>query len=77
MGLWKIALALLVGASFTETGRKTLRTLGKQLIDMGQSAMEKSSSTLDELKTKTTKLIEEVKTEHKDGTDCATKKHHR
>lgn len=77
MGLWKIAIALLVGASFTETGRKTLRTLGKQLIDMGQSAVEKSSSTIEELKTQTTKLIEEAKTEYKDGTDGATKKEHR
>jgi hypothetical protein len=74
MGIWKIAIGLLVGAALTETGRKTLRNLTKQLIDLGQKGIEKGSSTIDELKIKTTKLIEEVKTEQKDGTNGATKK---
>ncbi len=52
MGLWKLAIALMVGAALTESGRKTIKDCTKRLITAGQS-----------LKTKTTELIEEAKSE--------------
>jgi len=73
MGLWKIALVVLAGAACTEKGRKTMRDIAKQFIEVGQSALEKSSSTLEELKIQTTKFIEEVKSKQKDGIDSDTK----
>ncbi len=73
MGLWKIALVVLVGAACTEKGRQTMKEITKRLIEAGQSAAEKSSSTFEELKIQTAKLIEEVKSEKKDGIESDTK----
>jgi hypothetical protein len=73
MGLWKIAIGLLIGAALTESGRKTLKDITKRLITIGQSAADKSASALDELKAKTTELIEEVKTEEKASSARAKK----
>jgi polyhydroxyalkanoate synthesis regulator phasin len=73
MGLWKIAIGILVGAALTESGRKTIKSLSKQLIEAGQTTMDKSTATIDDLKIKTTKLIEEIKSEQKSGTNGATK----
>lgn len=74
MGLWKIAIALLVGAALTERGRQTLRNLTKELIKTGQSATDKASEALNELKVETKALIEEAKTAKKKDTDNGTKK---
>jgi polyhydroxyalkanoate synthesis regulator phasin len=73
MGLWKIAIGILVGAALTESGRKTIKSLSKQLIEAGQITMDKGSATIDDLKIKTTKLIEEIKSEQKSGTNGTTK----
>lgn len=73
MDLWKIAIVLLIGAAFTKDGRQTLRRLIKEVIKTSESAVDKGSSILSDLRAQTTELIEEVKTEQKKATDGAKK----
>jgi hypothetical protein len=67
MGPWGIALALLLGATMTEGGRKALRNATKQVIKAGYQLSDKSSSVIGELKEKTNDMIAEVRAEQSDG----------
>ncbi len=74
MGLWKIALALLIGAALTERGRQTLRNLAKEVIKTGQSATDKAAATLNDLKVETKAFIEEAKEAKAKDPDNGSKK---
>ena len=66
MGIWKLALAILVGAMFTEKGRETVRKLTKQGVKLGQSVAENTCCQMENLKAEASKMIEDIKVEEKE-----------
>jgi len=80
MGPWGIALAVLLGATLTESGRGVLRKITREVIRAGYVVSDKSSAVVGDLKEKTADLIAEVKAEqaesdgHSPKTATKTKK---
>ena len=63
MGPWGIALAILVGASFSESGRRGMRKAAKEGIKAGMALREKASEVAAEFKEKTSDIVAEVRAE--------------
>jgi len=63
MGPWGIAALVLVAATATEKGRKTLRDVTKGVVKAGYVVTKKSSTALGELKEEIADVVAEVKAE--------------
>lgn len=63
MGPWGIAALLVIGATATEQGRKTLRSVTKSVLKAGYVVTKKSSSAIGELKEEIADVVAEVKAE--------------
>jgi hypothetical protein len=63
MGPWGIAAIVLVAATATEKGRKTLRDVTKSVVKAGYVVTKKSSSAIGDLKEEIADVVAEVKAE--------------
>jgi hypothetical protein len=63
MGPWGIALAILVGASFSEGGRRGMRKAAKEGIKAGMALREKASEMVAEIKEHGSDIVAEVRAE--------------
>jgi hypothetical protein len=61
MGLWKVALGILIGVAITKVGRETLVDLGKLALEKGQLIADESSSVFNQLQTNTDEFVKSLK----------------
>jgi hypothetical protein len=73
MGPWGIAIAILLGASFTKGGREVFRKVTRQVIKTGYVLSDKGTDALGDLKEKTADMIAEIKAEQSENGDHAKK----
>jgi len=67
MGPWLFALALAVGASTTQTGRRVLRKTARGVVKAGYTVADKGTCVLAEAKERVSDLVEEVRSEQKES----------
>ena len=67
MGPWLFALALAVGATTTETGRRVLRKTVRGAVKAGYTVADRGTCVLAEAKERVSDLVEEVRSEQKES----------
>jgi len=67
MGPWLFALALAVGASTTQTGRRVLRKTARGVVKAGYTVADKGTAVIAEAKERVSDLVEEVRSEQQEN----------